>query len=148
MGMISFAIIAGCSTMPPGSYDKSGAVNPMLEPAAIQKFSDVPVPAGFKLLPQQSYSFESGGIRVGILRYQGKAFADQIVNFYKEQMPLHNWNLLNVIEYGDRLMNFEREGETCIVSLLSKGNTSVITLSLGPKTRSPAATRKPKDPVK
>lgn len=106
-----------------------------LEPSSAPKFNDVPIPTGFKLLPLDSYTFESAGIRVGVLRYQGKANLEQVINFYKEQMSMYNWNLLNVIEFGNSLMNFEREDETCIIDLLPKGSAILITVSLGPKTK-------------
>lgn len=118
----------------------------LLEPSATLKFSDVPVPAGFKLLPQDSYSFENSGVRVGVLKYHGKANPDQVISFYKEQMPMYNWNLLNLVEYGDRLMNFERENETCIINLLPKGNAISIIISLGPKPQIPP--KKYKQPIK
>ena len=104
-----------------------------LEPQAILKFSDVPIPEGLKPLPQTSYSFENAGVRVAVLKYQGRANIDQLINFYKEQMPMYNWNLINIIEYGQRFLNFERENETCIVTLVAKGRKVVITASLGPK---------------
>ncbi|MBU4252236.1 MAG: hypothetical protein KKC39_02665 [Candidatus Omnitrophica bacterium] len=109
-------ILMGCSTL----SDNPRSVNTgrtMLEPQSILKFSDVPVPVGLKSLPQQSYSFESSGVRVGVLKYRGKNNPDQIVNFYKEQMPMYNWNLVNIVEYGQRMLNFERENETCIITL-------------------------------
>jgi hypothetical protein len=115
----------------------------LLEPSTSLKFSDVPVPAGFKLLPQNSYSFESSGVRVGVLKYQGKASPEQVISFYNEQMPMYNWNLLNVVEYGERLMNFERENETCIISLLPKRSTVLITLSVGPKPQIPKKSIRP-----
>ncbi len=126
--------------------DDLSKTSSLLEPSTIIKFSDVPVPAGFKLLPQGTYSFETSGVRVGVLKYQGKANPDQVISFYKEQMPMYNWNLLNVIEYGDRLMNFERENETCIIALLTKGNSVTITVSLGPRPQ--ISPKKPKQPVK
>jgi len=107
----------------------------MLEPQAMLKFNDIPAPTGFKLLPEGSYSFESGGIRVGILKYQGKANIEHAVNFYKDQMPLYNWSLVNAVEYGERLLNFERETESCIIRLLSKGNNITVTIALGPKSQ-------------
>ncbi len=119
---------------------------PLLEPQVMLKFNDIPAPLGFKLLAQDSYIFESGGIRVGILKYQGNANVEQVVNFYKDQMPLYNWNLLNVIEYGERLLNFEREAETCIVRLLPKGSHITITIALGP--RSETKSKKSDKPVK
>ena len=134
--LVLFATFAflflGCAMM--SQQDKSISSNPLtLEPQAMNKFSDIPVPSGFKSLPAQSYSFENSGVRVGVLRFQGKADPDQIVNFYKEQMVMYNWNLLNVVEYGDRLLNFDRENETCVITLLTRGKTVIITISLGPK---------------
>ena len=142
---LSIFFIFGCVGL--SKKDASLSKNSsLLEPSAIFKFSDVPIPIGFKALPQSSYFFESSGVRVGVLKYQGKANADQVVNFYKEQMPMYNWALLNVIEYGERLINFERENESCIISLEPKGSTIILTLSLGPKSQ--ILPKKPKQPVK
>ncbi|MDD5409281.1 MAG: hypothetical protein PHC71_04235 [Candidatus Omnitrophica bacterium] len=139
------AVLPGCSTLSSSSGSKS--INPdLLEPQAILKFSDVPVPVGLKSLPTQSYSFESSGVRVGVLKYQGKVNPDQVVNFYKEQMAMYNWNLVNIVEYGQRLLNFERENETCIITMEPKGSTVILTISLGPKSQ--AAAKKAKSPVK
>ncbi len=115
----------------------------LLEPQAIGKFSDVPVPVGFKLIPQESYCFEASGVRMGLLRYHGKGNADLVVNFYREQMAMYNWNLLNIIEYGQRMMNFDREAETCIVNISPKGSAVDITIAVGPKSQSPVKKGKP-----
>jgi hypothetical protein len=131
--------LMGCSTV---SDSK-------LAPQAILKFADVPVPLGLKPLPQKSYSFENAGVRVGVLKYQGRTNIDQTINFYKEQMPIYNWNLVNIIEYGQRLMNFERENETCIITLQAAGfwNEEVlVTISLGPKSQN--TPKKSKSPLK
>ena len=85
-------------------------------------------------------------MRVGVLKYQGKADADRIISFYKEQMAMYNWRLVNIVEYGQRLINFERENETCIITIEPKGNTIFLTISLGPKSQTPA--KKAKLPVK
>jgi hypothetical protein len=135
--------LGGCATV----SDNKETTNPeSLSPQAVLKFTDIPVPMGLKSLPEKSYSFESSGVRVGVLKYQGKNNPDQIVNFYKEQMPMYNWNLVNIVEYGQRLMNFERENETCIITLqpLSWNNTLLI-ISLGPKSQSIA--KKTRSPI-
>ncbi|MDD5731220.1 MAG: hypothetical protein PHN57_08885 [Candidatus Omnitrophica bacterium] len=110
------------------------------------KFSDLPVPVGFKILADESYSFESSGMRVGLLKYKGKATTAQLVNFYKEQMPMYNWSLLNITEYGECIMNFEREQESCIVNITPYGSSSVISLAMGPKSQ--ALPKKTKKPIK
>lgn len=139
-------LLAGCALLPQRPQKAQG--NAYLEPQAVLKFGDVPVPAGFKFLAADSYAFESSGVRTGVLRYQGVANPEEVINFYREQMPMYNWRLLNVIEYGERLINFDRENETCIVSLSAKKNLlrnsiSRITISVGPKPRMPKNQDKP-----
>ena len=131
--------LVGCTTISGGR----------LEPQAILKFSDVPIPTGLKPLPQVSYSFENAGSRVAVLKYQGRVNIDQVINFYKEQMPMYNWSLINIIEYGQRLLNFERENETCIITIQVAGfwnEEALVTVSLGPKSQN--LTKKAKAPVK
>ena len=130
---LGYSVIAlyGCAGV--AKKDAPSKEEALLEPQSTLKFSDIPAPSGFKFLSEESYTFESAGVRVGVLRYQGKADIEQVVNFYKDQMPLYNWNLLNVVEYGERLLNFDREQETCIINLSSKGRNITVTVSLGPK---------------
>ncbi len=129
--------IMGCALIPKKDKGTGASAPAFLEPQATLKFADVPVPVGFKFLSKDSYSFEASGVRVGVLRYLGKASPEQVINFYKEQMPMYNWNLLNIVEYGNRLLNFDRDTETCIINLLPKGNSLTIIISLGPKSQMP-----------
>jgi hypothetical protein len=133
------AVLTGCST----------TSDTRIEPQTVIKFSDIPIPVGLKPLPQASYSFESAGVRVAVLKYLGRANIDQVINFYKEQMPMYNWNLINIVEYGQRLLNFEREDESCIITLQVAGfwNEEVLVIiSVGPKSQN--LTKKARTPVK
>ncbi len=123
--------VFGCASVP--QKDTSITGQAMLSPQSLARFSDIPVPANFKLLHQESYTFEGAGIRVAVLTYEGRANADQVVAFYKEQMPMFNWGLLNIIEYGNRLLNFDRDKENCVINLFPRGSKVKITISLGPK---------------
>ncbi|MBU3959027.1 MAG: hypothetical protein KKE91_04115, partial [Candidatus Omnitrophica bacterium] len=69
----------------------------------------------------------------GLLKYRGKADPERVVNFFKEQMLMYNWNPINVIEYGQRILNFERDQESCIVNILPRGNNITIIISVGPR---------------
>jgi len=140
-GFAFVILISGCATL--FKKDAQTGIPALLEPSMMLKFADLPYPTGFKLLSKDSYTFESQGVRVAVLRYRGKANADQLVNFYKEQMPMYNWALLNTVEYGERLLNFDRANETCIVSLLPKGSSVTITISVGPKAQIPKKSDRP-----
>ncbi|MCM8757751.1 MAG: hypothetical protein NC900_04995 [Candidatus Omnitrophica bacterium] len=124
-------LILGCGSLP--KSQESSLYKP-LEPTISGRFTDIPIPGGFKLLQNESYSFFTDNVRVAVLKYSGRADAERVINFYKEQMPIYNWDLINIIEYGRRLLNFENEKESCIISIEPKKFSTKITISLGPKT--------------
>jgi hypothetical protein len=139
--------ICGCVTVQQQPFEVKS-----LEPSAALRFSDIPVPSGFKILPKESFILESGGVRAGILKYTGKADAQSVVLFYRNQMPIYNWALLNVLEYGDHMLNFERENESCVITIKPAGGRAELVVSLAPKSPLPGrnllclrpAQRKPK----
>jgi hypothetical protein len=127
---LALSVLSGCEMTQEKSLSPESVV---LAPAYAAKIADIPVPRDFKLLPKESYSFESGAIRVAVLKYHGRARLDQAVRFYKEQMPLSDWTLLNIIEYENCLLNFDRDDETCIIDVSGRMSGVLVTISLGPK---------------
>ena len=104
-----------------------------LDVAMALKFEDVPIPTGFHVIPNETFTFQNEVLRVGILKYSGRVGADQVVNFYKDQMPLYNWNLINIVEYGRAVINFEREDQTCIVTVEPYTTKTVLTIAIAPR---------------
>ncbi len=129
--------LTGCVSVP-----KEPVGVQSLEPSAALRFSDIPVPAGFKILPKESFILESGGVRAGILKYTGKADAQSVVLFYRKQMPIYNWALLNVLEHGDHMLNFERENESCVITIKPAGGRAKLVVSLAPKSSIPILEKK------
>jgi len=134
--VISAILFSGCSGIQ--KRESTG----YLEPQILFKFSDIPTPAGFKLVEDDSYIFETSGLRVFFLKYAGRAEIDKVVSFYRDQMSMYDWHLLNVVEYGDRMLNFDRPKETCIVRIMPEGRNVIVTISVGPKTASSTSNKK------
>jgi len=105
-----------------------------LSVALTLRFEDVPVPAGFGLLRDQSFIFQDGSTRVGLLRYSGRANASQVIAFFKTQMSLYNWELQNIVEYGNITLNFLKSGENCVVTIEPLATKSIISIIISPKT--------------
>jgi len=105
----------------------------MLDVAMALKFEDVPIPSGFKPVTKDSFIFENDVLRVGILKYSGKAKAYQVVDFYKDQMPLYNWRFLNMMEYGRRIMNFDRDDQSCIIVIEPGRMSTSVSITVAPK---------------
>lgn len=130
IGLILLLSLNGCATLKKEGLKEEER---RLGVAEELKFDDVPLPAGFKLDTQNSFIFQNEFTRVGLLRYIGKADVGDIIKFYKEQMPLHNWTTLNIVEYGRVILNFEKEKETCIITLEPVITRVMLTISIAPK---------------
>lgn len=142
--------LTGCATMPSSQQDTK--LEPQeqakLSTANILKFEDVPVPVNFKLLVNESFIFENSYSRIGILKYTGRATPERVVEFYKDEMPLHNWNLVNILEYGRRILNYEKPQESCIITVETSISKTTVTISVAPKIVKPAATQPSKSSIK
>ena len=123
---------AGCATS--GTVtDNDIKATKALDVSTALKFVDIPVPSGFKMITAQSFTFENDVLRVGILNYKGRSSGDQVVNFFKNQMPLYNWRFTNMLEYGRRILNFEREDQNCIIVIEPQGMSTFVTITVAPK---------------
>jgi len=130
-------VLAGCATTNRGGSENSSY--PSQTQATAQrflKFDDVPVPAGFNMIDNESFVFQNDRMRVGLLKYSGMPDANQVVQFYKDQMPMYNWDMINIIEYGQKVMNFDRADQTCIITVQPQSMRTVIAIAVAPKAKS------------
>jgi len=130
--LIIMMLAAGCATSGPVSNDDI-KTQKALNVSTTLKFDDVPVPVGFNIIASQSFAFENDVLRVGILKYTGRANGDQVVSFYKDQMPLYNWRFTNILEYGKRILSFERDDQSCIIVVEPSRMSTSITVTVSPK---------------
>ena len=124
-------VFLGCASAGPNT--RSDGATKELGVASILKFEDVPIPAGFRIVTDQSFSFQNELTRVGILRYAGRANAQRVIQFYKDQMPLYNWQFVNMIEYDRSLLNFEKADQTCTVTVEVGITKTALAIAVAPK---------------
>jgi len=124
--LISLFVAGGCAS---GHYYSS---EQSLQMASAFRFPDLPVPEGFKYIPAGSFIYESSEIRVGKMKYYGKAWPDSIVRFYKEYMVDSGWRILNIIEGEETLLSFSNDQEMCIVKFECSYGSGSLVISVSP----------------
>jgi hypothetical protein len=124
----------GCAT---SAHRGSSAASEMEKPLAVAsslRFDDVPIPSGFASIATESFIYQTENIRAGLMRYEGRSSPETVMLFYKEQMPVYNWQPVNIIEFEKKQLSFEKPGQSCIVIIEGfKNGKSLITISIGPK---------------
>lgn len=136
--MLTLILAAGgCATTGRGPTAVSGEAVKNLAIASTLRFDDIPVPAGFLQLPKESFVFQTESVRAGVLRYEGRADPESVMEFYKQQMTAYNWQPVNTIEFGQKQMSFEKPGQSCVIVIEGTRSKSIVTISVGPKSEKP-----------
>lgn len=125
--------ISGCATSAQRGSPAGSEIEKNLVVASSLRFDDVPVPAGFASIPTESFIYQTENIRAGLLRYEGRSSAEAVMQFYKERMPVYNWQSINIIEFEKKQLSFEKTGQSCIVIIEGLKAKTIITISIGPK---------------
>ena len=136
--LLSIALILpGCATW--GKSSKNSESEEGIEagmPVAMDlRFDDIPVPKGFKFRKENSFAFDNEALRVALLRYVGRSRRQQIQEFYKDQMPLYNWQMINSVDYGKIILTYEKARELCIITIEPTTTRTALTIAISPRSQ-------------
>ena len=98
---------------------------------------DIPVPhLNFKHLPDESYYYETAGVRTAIIKYEGSSHLDEVVTFYQTQMPEHHWIHQITEKAGETyVMAFTKNKEKCVVIAENVGRETNLTIKINYMTK-------------
>ena len=126
------ALVSGCDSfggtqIGGGTAAGSRAVrNPIL--------TDIPMPAGFKLVDDRSMKRASGKHRWANLQFAGPESRDAVYSFYLEYMPSAGFSLRQeTFVAGEYRLRFESSAEECVVRVRRERANTVVVLDIGPR---------------
>ena len=124
--------VAGCETVQHGTttLDPTRSVS-----IARSQFDDIPVPEGLQIitLGNRSFTYERGVVRVGRLEYSGPVAGDDVVGFYRANMPLqpYGWTLTEEKrEDASTSMPFRKGSAKCVLSISLGTRNSTLTIDV------------------
>ncbi len=140
MAVLLAIILTGCGSSPVGAWSDDGdylpqRAGPGLVAMEQSPIPDVPMPIGFKPLRSQCSSSFDGVARTVTHVYQGRAKTSETVQFYRQQLPLFNWERVDnqVHEDGSVSMYFNKGAESLGLRLSGKRSTATIEVYIAPR---------------
>jgi len=101
--------------------------------ATSYRFEDIPLPAGMSLNRKESFVYETGTTRTGLLVYEGKGEMEKLANFFKQQMPNYQWRLVSNFELHNVMLTFIKEGWSSVIYIQPQADeTRRIEIRVGP----------------
>lgn len=123
----ALVLAVGCSD--PQTVDTSNGAPKLMEPASTlvaqphPTVPDLPVPMGFSLDEARSRSSAAAGTRLVDYVYLGRSDKFAVGRFYKQQMPVNRWTMvMDNFAQGVEVLEFEKEGERCRITIDSTSN--------------------------
>jgi len=102
--------------------------------ASAYRFEDLPVPATMSLVRTESYIFEAGTLRAAIMVYQGKDDPSELVKYYRDNMPQHEWKLVSVFEHQEANLTFRKPGWRCSIGIARRAmQPTRLVILIGPE---------------
>lgn len=133
--VVSFLCAAafGCnrsSSPPPNPVAQSQPPQPYQPPAQppaptgprpqFLDFPDIPIPSELELRSGDSYVFQAGAIKTGILVLRGRVDITSLINFFTLAMPREGWKPKGQFRYRRSALIYEKPEKTCVI-LLNEG---------------------------
>ena len=94
-------------------------------------FEDISVPPELMLVKKRSFIYETQETKSGILVFKGRFDVASLVSFFKENMSKDGWALINSYKYKDYILNFQKDGKSCLISLYDKLLNTVVEIRVG-----------------
>jgi hypothetical protein len=94
-------------------------------------FSDIPIPAEFALIDDESYSFQGAKFRTGVFRYAGSVDWSEALDYFRTAIPANGW-ILEKTDRGiaDRAFTFSKGPERLIIVVRQVRNGTQLELQL------------------
>ena len=89
-----------------------------------------------KTSSNDSFSFETGAYRSGVLKYVGSGSRGAIARYYQKNMPssLYGWTEGKHMSAGrEEVLTFHKERDVCTVRILEQGGETHITIQMSSK---------------
>lgn len=122
-------VLTSCKSMTAG-----GAKKPLVETPSIQHYQapDVPVPANFFHSQKESYAYISNKVRTTSIKYIGSARTDDLLEFYRRQMPNFGWmeKMSEGVENKTEIV-FQKEREKCRIVIEQKPTETILDIKIG-----------------
>lgn len=134
-GLVSLLLVSACADLQTSQPDaRSGGETPTLSSVQV-RFANIPIPNGFDLDRSKSFIYESGSgtVKVGKLHFSGWNDAEEVIEFFRNEMVTKGWTAISIMEQKSTIMVYEQETQVCTIYVEpSLGRTSV-QINVGPR---------------
>jgi len=105
---------------PQQSFDSTAPVSSTPTQPLFYDFPDIPVPHELAVQRNDSYVYQEGKIRAGILTFRGRVEAASLIRFFQMELPRKGWIPKGGFRYRRSMLLFEKVDKICVIDIYEK----------------------------
>ncbi len=90
----------------------------------------IPVPSAMKKSAEKPVEISVLGFGAGQASFHGKMDADQLVEFYKKEMPSRGWQSSMKLLGGGAMLAYSKEGKSVMIGISKQNDETVLSLTV------------------
>lgn len=95
-------------------------------------FSDIPIPPQLSLVRDDSYVFQAGALKAGVLTLKGRVEISSLVNYFTTAMAREGWQSRGGFRYRRSVLIYEKPHKTCVIDLRSSTFYTYVEIYVAP----------------
>jgi len=103
---------------------------------AFYQFEDIPVPRELTYLPGESYVFEAGKTRAGVLTLKGRVDVNSLIKFFELALPRRKWEMKGMLRGRRSVLVFQKPEKAAIFKIHENTFTTYVEIYVIPFGRS------------
>ena len=119
---------------PQQSYDSAAPASSNLSQPLFYDFPDIPVPHELTVQRGDSYVYQQGKERVGILTCKGRVEVTSLIRFFQVGLPKEGWISKGGFRYHRSMLLFEKPNKTCVIDIYEELFSTYVEIYVIPKT--------------
>ncbi|HOV86710.1 MAG TPA: hypothetical protein PLM79_10135 [Syntrophobacteraceae bacterium] len=127
----------GQSSQPPSASSPSSPAPPASSSSAPRPlffdFPDIPVPQELNRLDSETFVFQSGPLKAGLLTLRGtRVDLGSLVSFFQMAMPRENWKAKGGFHSKRNVLIFEKPDKTAVINIYEKMLRTYVEIYVAP----------------
>ena len=96
------------------------------QPFFARVYRHVQIPPGFEFIDKKSNFADTKSFRGGVLRFEGRREINSVAEFFKNNMPKHQWDRV-YMDTGERMLQaYIKDNKTCMIQIYESTLTTVV----------------------
>lgn len=128
--LAAFSLFAGCTASKSnvGATPEGEQSGEYSQTNYYYDFQDILIPSELEYQDEGSYTLDNQKFRAGIMKFKGRVYAADLIQFFVNNMAKDNWEKIASVKGKLSVLSFEKFNKSCIIQIEDAFGTAKVNI--------------------